>query len=117
MRVFNWNVWGMGNDRMFLVLKTILQQHKPQIVFLCETKLRSGQMNKVGKLLKFECCFAVSSKGKSGGLALLWNLDTNVNIASFSNHHIDAEVQTERGKWVRCIGIYGHPEVTQKKHT
>ena len=49
-------------------------------------------MNNVGKKLKMENCFAVSNKGKSGGLAMLWTLETNVNITSFSRHHIDAEI-------------------------
>lgn len=117
MRILSWNVRGMGNDRTFLALKTILQMHKPQVVFLCETKLMSVQMRKVGKLLKFDGCFAVSSKGRSGGIAMMWNSEISVNITSFSSHHIDAEVQTERGKWVRCTGIYGHPEADQKRHT
>ena len=54
----------------------------------------SVQMNKVGKLLKFDCCFAVSRKGKSGGLALMWNLEINVNMTSFSSRYVDAEAQT-----------------------
>ena len=102
MRLLSWNVRGMGNDRMFLALKTILQMHKPQVVFLCETKLMSVQIRKVGKLLKFDGCFAVSSKGRSGGIALKWSSEITVNITSFSSHHIDVEVQTKRGKWVRC---------------
>ncbi|KAL9462155.1 hypothetical protein AB3S75_000204 [Citrus x aurantiifolia] len=64
-----------------------------------------------------ENCFAVSSKGKSGGLAMLWNSETNVNISSFSSHYIDAEIVTENGDQMRCTGIYGHPEANQKKQT
>lgn len=47
----------------------------------------------------------------------MWNSEINVNITSFSSHRIDAEVQTEHGKWMRCIGIYGNPETAQKRHT
>ena len=117
MRILSWNVRGMGNDRTFLALKTILQMHNPQVVFLCETKLMSVQMRKVGKLLKFDGCFAISSKGRSEGITMMWNSEISVNITSFSSHHIDAEVQTERRKWVRCTEIYGHPEADQKRHT
>lgn len=55
----------------------------------------SMQMKKIGKLLKFDCYFTVSSKGQSGGLALMWNLEININIISFSSCHIDAEAQIE----------------------
>ncbi|KAH9717652.1 reverse transcriptase domain-containing protein [Citrus sinensis] len=53
----------------------------------------------------------------SGGLALCWSSEVHVNISSFSNHHIDAVVQSENGKYWRCTGIYGHPETQQKQHT
>lgn len=75
------------------------------------------QMNNVGKKMKLESCFDVSSKGKSGGLAMLWSQDIKVDIASFSDHHIDAEVEVENGKHMRCTGVYRHPEASQKKHT
>ena len=52
-------------------------------------------MNNAGKNLKIDNYFAVSSKGKSGGLAMLWNSKTRVNITSFNNHHIDAEIEAE----------------------
>lgn len=98
-------------------LKKILQVHRPQIVFLCETKLLSGQMNNVRIKLKFDNCFSVSRNGLGGGLAMLWNSNVDVNIASFSSHHIDAEVCNEKGKRWRCTGIYGNPEASQKRHT
>ena len=74
-------------------------------------------MNKVRTKLKFDCCFSVNKSGLGGGLAMLWNLDIEVNIASFSCHHIDAEVCTEKGKNLRCTWIYGSPEASQKRHT
>lgn len=102
----------MENDRTFKALQKFLHSYKPKLVFLCETKLSVMQMNNVGKKLKLESCFAVSSKSKSGGLAMLWSQDIKVDIASFSDHHIDAEVEVENGKHMRCIGVYGHPEAS-----
>lgn len=52
-----------------------------------------------------------------GGLALFWNSNVNVNITSYSAHHIDAVVCNEWGRVWRCIRIYGHPEASQKHHT
>lgn len=40
-----------------------------------------------------------------------------MNITSFSSHHIDAEVENEDGKQMRCTRVYGYPEMSQKKHT
>ena len=65
----------------------------------------------------FDNCFNVSRNGMGGGLALMWSNNMDENIVSYSNHHIDAVVNSAKGlKW-RCTGIYGHPEGPQKKHT
>ena len=54
-------------------------------------------MENVGKKLKFENCFWVSRSGKNGGLAMLWNSATRVDITSFSKHRIDTEVELKVG--------------------
>ena len=69
------------------------------------------------KKLNFENCFAISSRGRSSGLALLWKSEVVVNIKSFSQHHIDTVVHSENGSLWRCTRIYGHPETDQKQHT
>ncbi|KAH9742571.1 pentatricopeptide repeat-containing protein [Citrus sinensis] len=117
MRVISWNVRGLGNDRVFRETQKILQMHRPEIMFMCETKMRSGQMQDKGKKLNFDNCFAVSSRCRSGGLTLLWKSEVVVDIKSFSQHHIDAVVHSENGSLWRCTGIYGHPETDQKRHT
>lgn len=71
----------------------------------------------MGKRLGFDNCMAVSRNGMGGGLALLWNDDLELEIVSYSNHHIDGLVKGVDGKLWRCTGIYGHPEVNQKRHT
>lgn len=74
-------------------------------------------MNKVRAKLKFDCCFSVNKNGLGGGLAMLWNLDVEIYIASFSHHHIDANVCNEKGKNWRCTGVCGNLEASQKRHT
>ena len=71
--------------------------HKPQLIFLCETKLKSGQVKKVCNQLAIENVFVVDSEGKSGGLAIMWNTDMAVQIKSYSRHHINFQVQNAQG--------------------
>ena len=78
--------------------KKILQLHRPQILILCETKLRSGQINKECRNLNFENGFGVGRDGMSGGVAMFWDAEVQVEITSYSNHHIDAVVQNGSGK-------------------
>ncbi|KAL9462178.1 hypothetical protein AB3S75_000224 [Citrus x aurantiifolia] len=67
-------------------------------------------MNGVCNKLNYENCFAVSNTGREGGLAMLWNSETNVQVKSFSKHHIDVEIQMEM---VDRFGAQGSM-VTQK---
>ncbi|KAH9740841.1 peroxidase 59 [Citrus sinensis] len=93
---------GLGNSRMFLAMQQILQIHRPQLVFLSETKLQSMQMDTIRSKLNFDSCFAVDSSGRGRGLAMLWNFEICVHIKSFSKHHIDAEQQMGNEKQMRC---------------
>ena len=117
MKILSWNVRGLGNTRAHLEVKNILQTHKPQILFFCETKLRAAQAREECRRLSIENCFAVNRMGLKGGLALCWNAEVLVTITSYSNHHMDAVVQLENGKQWRCTGIYRHPEMQQKQQT
>ena len=45
---------------------------------------------------------------------MLWSSDIDVNIASYSQHHIDAKIYNEGGPNWRCTGVYGHLETTQR---
>lgn len=74
-------------------------------------------MNQISRKLKFENCFCVDRSGKRGGLAILWNSEIEVQIKSFSKHHIDAKIHDKNGKHLRCMSVYGHPEMGQRKHT
>lgn len=115
MKILSWNVQSLGNTRTSL--KKILQTHRPQIVFLYETKMLPMRMNNVRVELNFENCFTVSRNRLERGLAMLWSSNIDVNIASYSQHHIDAEIFNEGGPKWRCTRVYGHPKTTQKRHT
>ena len=53
----------------------------------------------------------VPCHGRSGGLALLWTRDTNLEIKSYSNHHIDAVITEESSNFIwRFTSFYGHPQ-------
>lgn len=53
------------------------------------------------------------------GLEMLRNLDFSVNITSFNNRLIDAEVQTEKITSMRWTGVYSHAKmgIRKKKRT
>lgn len=60
----------------------------------------------------------VDSEENSGGLALLWSKQIQVDLVSFSKYHIDSLVRLiEDGDLVRVTCIYGHPDASQRNLT
>lgn len=57
----------------------------------------------------------MSSKGKSGGLALLLKEGFKVEVQTFSQSHVDAIVDSggDVGCW-HLTGFYGNPDTTKR---
>ena len=64
----------------------------PKPVFLIETKVGLSWMERLKYDLEFIQGLIVPSNGKSGGLALLWKEEMNVNVETYSNSHIDVMI-------------------------
>lgn len=65
--------------------------------------------------LGFKNCFAVNKKGKSGEMALLWNMDVEVSFLSFSDNHIDVNVKAMEE--FRLTLFYGKPRVDMRRES
>uniref|UniRef100_A0ACD5ZUT1 Uncharacterized protein n=1 Tax=Avena sativa TaxID=4498 RepID=A0ACD5ZUT1_AVESA len=70
--------------------------------------------------LKWSLGFAngayVGSRGRSGGLALLWRREVNVEIHPYSQYHMDAIIKEDGKEW-RFSGIYGEPHTELRDKT
>ncbi|XP_031121072.1 uncharacterized protein LOC116024317 [Ipomoea triloba] len=73
-------------------------------------------LERVRVRLKYDNCFVVNARGRSGGLALLWNAGVSVEVRGYSNHYIDAVVTREDGgtQW-RFTGYYGNPDRQRRR--
>jgi len=60
----------------------------------------------------------VDSRGRSGGLALLYDKNFTVNLLSCKFHHIDVKItlENDEASW-QFTGIYGWPESLHKWKT
>ena len=86
----------------------MLQDEAPKVVFLMETKLPQERMNFLKHELGYTQGLAVSSDGQSEGLALLWKLDSKVEVRRLSRWYIDAYIDYDNmGEVWRLIGFYG----------
>ena len=114
----SWNCRGIGNPQTGQVLHNLVQRHNPSTVFLMETKVGVKRMVKVKERIGLPNGLIIPSEGRSGGMALLWVRDLDVEIRSFSRYHIDAIVidSKSRFKW-RMTGFYGNPETSLRKES
>ena len=111
--ILSWNCRGICSDETKRALKDLMSQNKPQIVFLCETKISSEEEFKRLQLaLGFkhgEAVLSTGIAGRSGGLGLFWNDDVQMKVKSSLAHHIDAVINPGPGlpHW-RLTGFYGY---------
>lgn len=85
MNCIAWNARGLGSPRAFQELRRLLADFSPALVFICETKVRSGNYSWWRSFLGYTGMFVVDAKGKSGGLILLWKEPAHV----FDLTHLD----------------------------
>ena len=64
-----------------------------------EIKSKVDQMEKIKNRIVFANDLIVPSRGHSGGVALLWAREVNLNINSYLGSHIDAFVKEPEGNF------------------
>ena len=116
MSILRLNCRGLGNPSPVGNLRDLIRREAPSLVFLSETRLSSSEFARIQNRLGDFFGLSVDSRGRSGGLALLWRKDIDVVLYSMSLHHIDVVVNRGLGEeeW-QCTGFYGWPEI-QNRH-
>ena len=110
MSCLSWNCRGLGNPQTKDELVALMTTKDPKIVFLMETKAEKYILERVGKRIQFTNLFVVPRVNKGGGLALFWKSDLDVDVQTFSTHHIDAIVNQRVDNAWHFIGFYGDPD-------
>ena len=87
MKLISWNVRGFNGPGKYRMLKNMIQQEQPYIVFMQETKCNTNTLESI--LSKaWERCQAVTvdATGASGGLAIAWN-NQHISLTNFHASH------------------------------
>lgn len=89
MKLISWNVRGLNSPSKHRMIKNLIQQEKPSIFFLQETKSSNTAIEKVrNKIWAGSSALSVDASGASGGLAILWNPKT-LSLNDFhATHHL-----------------------------
>ena len=87
MKLISWNVRGFNSPAKQRILKNMIQQDKPAMVFLQETKCNSTVLETILNRIWLGCrSVSVDASGASGGLAILWNPQV-YNLEDFHASH------------------------------
>lgn len=105
--MFVWNCQGLGNPRTIRGLTWMVRQYKPHVIGLMETKSGKVKLDDIRFRLGFKNRFVVDRIEISGGLALWWKEDIDIQILNYSNHHIDAQLASSLSS--RITLFYGSP--------
>ena len=73
-----------------------MQQWNPKIAFLMETKVGIRKMERFRTRIGLPNGIIIPSNGRSGGIALLWKKDLDVELKSYTRNHIDVVVTNPR---------------------
>ena len=115
MICLSWNCRGLGQARAVQALSELIITHRPMVVFLFETLVSNNNIESLRVKLGFQNALAVDRLGRGGGVAVLWKDLEICRVMSFSNHHIDLEIEDEaRGKW-HLTGFCGMPERNHRR--
>ena len=119
--ILSWNCRGLGSIPAGNALRRVVINERPGLVFLQETKLKHYEMDRIRMKIHFKNMIAVDCAGegrkRSGGLALLWKDEWDVEVLSFSLHHIDTKIRGVGEVHWRFTGLYGWPEGENKSKT
>lgn len=89
MNLLCWNCRGLGTDSTVGELHHLVKRYHPSLLFLSDTKMRDNKVRRFSWSLGFVGCVAVSSEGKSGGLALFWADGCSVSLKHYIPNIID----------------------------
>jgi exonuclease III len=99
MKILSWNCRGLGKPSAVRDLKQIIKAHQPDIIFLSETKFQSSDFllrnNSFGNnFSNFVVDCTMSHRNRSGGLAMFWSNNVNINIIGYNNNMIDCYMES-----------------------
>ncbi|CAM8959766.1 unnamed protein product [Rhodiola kirilowii] len=112
MTALCWNCRGLGGAATVRALANLVRENNPGVIGLIETKAGKIRADRVKVELGFQNNFVVESRGKAGGLMLLWRDFIDLSICSYSDYHIDALIGGDDSFKVTLF--YGHPETHRR---
>ncbi|KAG5517160.1 hypothetical protein RHGRI_037799 [Rhododendron griersonianum] len=110
MLILTWNCQGAGRPLTSQALGDMVRKNRPSILFLMETKNNKVKMETIRVKLGFDSGVYVDPEGLSGGLALWWMKEVEIDVDIVSKNFIHAVISEKASSsvWAATF-IYGCP--------
>ena len=82
-----------------------------------ETKVEKYVLECIGRMIQYSNLFIVPCHNTSGGLALFWKTDFNVDMQSYSTRHIDTIIDHGVDDTWQFMGFYGNPNTASQENS
>lgn len=114
LRIIYWNCRGLGNADTVRAVRCLCQANHPNCLFLMETKGNGVKFKRLGHKLGFHYENFVDAKGTTGGLALFWKNDCDLEVVWKSDQMICCDIMDlVMGRWC-FMGCHGTPYLSDK---
>lgn len=97
-------------------LRDLVSHFSPSLLFLCETKAKRSRIQYLCNVSAYDKYFAVDAIGISGGLALFWKSNMEVEVLAVCKNYIHSKVVMKDVNlfcYVTCV--YGDPEPNARR--
>nr|VDD37440.1 unnamed protein product [Brassica oleracea] len=102
------NCQGLRGNLTVRRLEELCRVHLPDFLFLLETKTSSAHVLKLQSLLGYDHCYLVDPVGLSGGLALFWKNNFEVEVLLATNRIINTKIKFGSRDFIMSF-VYGDP--------
>ncbi|XP_059451039.1 uncharacterized protein LOC132181825 [Corylus avellana] len=106
MRILAWNCRGLACAPKIRSLRALIRQHRPDVLFLSETKVLSSRFWSSLSCLGFSAWLEVPPVGLSGGLFVTWKYGFSLDLVNLDQHHISCMVVSDpphRSWLISCV--------------
>jgi hypothetical protein len=84
MSCLSWNCHGLGSAATVKELRDLARRVSLTVLCVLKIQVHKARVENLKNTLGFDCSFAISSAGHSGGLGIFWNNNTRVEILPYS---------------------------------
>jgi hypothetical protein len=95
MRVLSWNCRGLARAPTIRTLRALNRLHRPEIIFLSETKVHAQRIRFVLNQIGFPFWLQIPPIGSKGGLCIAWKYGVDIEPIQHDSNHISCLVYSD----------------------